>query len=109
VGELRAGPPANETRVTSRAEPERSLDRGSLHRLSTAPGDQRLRQLFKALDGPLEAISAKPQVEAEEWRPSPDQRLQAFGFSPEVPTRIGQGVERLDIVLAGKADDGVPQ
>src|SRR5271157_4391530 len=40
--ELRTGPPANETRTTSRAEPKRGLDRGALHQLSAAAGDQRL-------------------------------------------------------------------
>jgi len=61
------------------------------------------------LDGLNEAISAKPQVEPEQWGPPPGQCLQALGFYLKVPTGIGQSTKRPDIVLASEADDGVAQ
>ncbi len=105
LNQLRTGTP----RMPTGAEPERGLDRGTVHRPSSALADQRIRQSLQPLGGLPEAITAKPKVEAKGGRGPLGQGFKALGFFPEVTTRIAQGIERLDVVAAGEAGDGVAQ
>ena len=99
----------NAVLATPRTEAERRLDSGAIRQLPSTLADQRNRQAAQPLGGPIDAISAKPDVEPQGKRRPPGQRFEAPSFLAQIPARIAKSIERLDIVVAGEAGGGVAQ